>query len=147
MTDLLGGVTYISCSVVLRALRHLTNSMEVSDDDPAYVMRFKTAFTKDLSQRQQTLNHEWLRVATALDPRFKDLKCLLRGEREGVWASVEALLPKLTNRTTPEPTGEPARKRSLLLFNSDSESENEEVPNKALCRYRAEPTMVKMTAH
>lgn len=91
MTDLLGGVTYVSCSVVLPAVRHLINSTEVSDDDRAYVVRFKTAFTKDLSQRQQTLNHEWLRVATALDPRFKDLKCLPRGEREGVWASVEAL--------------------------------------------------------
>ena len=71
MTELLGGETYISCSVVLPALRHLTHTMEVSDDDPAYVVRFKTAFIQDLSQRQETLNHGWLRVATALDPRFK----------------------------------------------------------------------------
>lgn len=142
MTELLGGETYVSCSVVLPALRHLTHTMEVSDDDPAYVVRFKAAFTKELSQRQDTLNNEWLRMATALDPRFKDLKCLPRGEREGVWTSVEALLRKEPNRDTPEPTEEPAKKRSLLLFNSDSESEDEEGairPNMALSRYRAEP--------
>ncbi|KAJ4945477.1 hypothetical protein JOQ06_023162 [Pogonophryne albipinna] len=86
--------------------------MEVSDDDPAYVVRFKAAFKKDLSQRQDALNHGWLRVATALDPRFK---CLPRGERGGVWTSVEALLRKEPDRATPEPTEEPARKRSLLL--------------------------------
>ncbi|KAJ7985047.1 hypothetical protein DPEC_G00361090 [Dallia pectoralis] len=112
VTDLLGGETYVSCSVVLPALRHLTHTMEVSDDDPAYVVRFKGDFIKDLSQRQDTLNHGWLRVATALDPRFK-------------------------NQT--EPLQNP--KRSLLLFNSDSESEDEEGPNGALARYRAEPTI------
>ncbi|XP_033933242.1 E3 SUMO-protein ligase ZBED1-like [Pseudochaenichthys georgianus] len=141
VTELLGGETYVSCSVVLPALRHLTRTMEVSDDDPAYVVRFKAAFKKDLSQRQDALNHGWLRVATALDPRFKDLKCLPRGERGGVWTSVEALLQKEPDRATPEPTEEPARKRSFLLCNSDSESENEEGPNGALGRYRAEPTI------
>ncbi|KAI4801021.1 hypothetical protein KUCAC02_006184 [Chaenocephalus aceratus] len=112
VTELLGGETYVSCSVVLPALRHLTRTMEVSDDDPAYVVRFKAAFKKDLSQRQDALNHGWLRVATALDPRFK---CLPRGERGGVWTSVEALLQKEPDRATPEPTEEPARKRSFQL--------------------------------
>ncbi|XP_073720988.1 E3 SUMO-protein ligase ZBED1-like [Misgurnus anguillicaudatus] len=141
VTELLGGETYVSCSVVLPALRHLTHIMEVSDDDPAYVVRFKGDFKKDLSQRQDTLNLGWLRVATALDPRFKDLKCLPRGEREGVWTNIEALLRIEPNRATPEPTEEPARKRSLLLFNSDSESEDEEAHKVALARYRAEPTI------
>ncbi|XP_076121576.1 E3 SUMO-protein ligase ZBED1-like [Alosa pseudoharengus] len=143
VTELLGGETYVSCSVVLPALSHLTHTMKVSDDDPAYVVRFKGAFKKDLSERQDSLNHGWLRVATALDPRFKDLKCLPRGERGGVWTSIEALLRKEPDRATPEPTEEPARKRSLLLFNSDSETEDEdeEGPNGALTRYRAEPTI------
>ncbi|XP_034060903.1 rho GTPase-activating protein gacY-like [Gymnodraco acuticeps] len=141
VTELLGGETYVSCSVVLPALRHLTRTMEFSDNDPAYDVRFKAAFKKDLSQRQDALNHGWLRVATALDPRFKDLKCLPRGERGGVWTSVEALLQKEPDRATPEPTEEPARKRSFLLFNSDSESEDEEGPNGALGHYRAEPTI------
>lgn len=66
--------------------------MEVSEDDTTYMVNFKTTFTKDLSQRAATLNHKWLKMATVLDPRFKDLKCLARGEREEVWTSLEALL-------------------------------------------------------
>ena len=57
-----------------------------------------------------------------------------------MWTSIEALLRKEPDRATPEPTEEPARKRSLL-FNSDSESEDEKGPNGALARYRAEPTI------
>lgn len=100
----------VSCSVVLPALRHLDRTMEVSDEDPAYMVRFKTAFSKDLSQRQAALNHEWLKLATVLDPRFKDLKCLPKGERVGVLTSLEALLQTESKSATPQPTEEPAKK-------------------------------------
>lgn len=110
MTELLGGEIYVSCSVVLFALRHLDRTMEVSDEDPAYMVRFKTAFSKDLSQRQAALNHEWLKLATVLDPRFKDLKCLPKGERVGVLTSLEALLQTESKSATPQPTEEPAKK-------------------------------------
>lgn len=141
MTELLGGETYVSCSVVLPALRHLDRTMEVSDEDPAYMVRFKTAFSKDLSQRQATLNHEWLKLATVLDPRFKDLKCLLKEEREGVWTSLEALLQAESKSATPEPTEEPAKKKRLLLCASESDSDDDVGPNRALSLYRAEPTI------
>jgi hypothetical protein len=58
--------------------------MEVSDEDPAYVVRFKTAFKEDLASRQEKTNNAWLNLATALDPRFKDLKTLPKSERRGV---------------------------------------------------------------
>ncbi|XP_038163415.1 zinc finger BED domain-containing protein 4-like [Cyprinodon tularosa] len=96
---------------------------------------------KGLSQREDALNHRFLQVATALDPRFKDLKCLPRGERGEVWTSIEALVQQQPGRATPERTEEPARKRSLLLYNSDSESEDEDGPKGALARYKAEPTI------
>ncbi|KAM3621637.1 uncharacterized protein V6R79_013886 [Siganus canaliculatus] len=70
VTEVLGGETYVSCSVVLPALRHVMKTIEISDDDPAYVARFKAAFTKDLSQPQDGLNTQWLRTAAALDPCF-----------------------------------------------------------------------------
>ena len=82
-----------------------------------------------------------IRLATALDPRFKDLKCLPRGEREEVWKSVAALLRDEHGSTTPAHTEEPPKKRSLLLFDSDSEEEDEEESNRALNHYRAEPTI------
>ncbi|GAA6099983.1 zinc finger BED domain-containing protein 1-like [Tachysurus ichikawai] len=88
VTELLGGETYVSCSVVLPAFCHLNHVMRVSDEDPAYVARFK----KDLAEHQAVMNSEWLKLSSALDPRFKDLKCLARGEGEQVWSSLEKIL-------------------------------------------------------
>ena len=56
MNELLGGETYVSCSVVLPALCHLYRTMEVSEEDPAYIGKFKTAFKKDLSEQQANIN-------------------------------------------------------------------------------------------
>ena len=86
--ELLGGEHYVSCSVVLPALCHLQHVMTVSDEDPAYIVRFKTAFISDLSNRQQSMNMTWLRIATALDPRYKNLKCLPKQDRESVWSEL-----------------------------------------------------------
>ncbi len=60
--------------------------MDITDDDPAYVVKFKNAFQRDLAARQADANETWFKVATALDPRFKDLKCLPREKREQVKA-------------------------------------------------------------
>uniref|UniRef100_H3AY07 BED-type domain-containing protein n=1 Tax=Latimeria chalumnae TaxID=7897 RepID=H3AY07_LATCH len=85
VTELLGGETYVSCSVVLPALCHLFRVMAVSDDDPAYVVWFKNSFNADLTKRKESTNLTWLKIATALDPRFKNLKCLPKSERDEVW--------------------------------------------------------------
>ncbi|XP_047234215.1 zinc finger BED domain-containing protein 4-like [Girardinichthys multiradiatus] len=84
LTELLGGEAYISCSVVLPAFRHLDRVMDITDDDPAYVVKFKNAFQRDLAARRVDANETWFKLATALDPRFKDLKCLPREKREQV---------------------------------------------------------------
>lgn len=84
VTELLGGEAYVSCSVVLPAFFHLDCVMDITDDDPADVVKFKTAFQKDLAARRANANETWFKVATALDPRFKDLKCLPRQQREQV---------------------------------------------------------------
>ncbi|XP_019713457.1 zinc finger BED domain-containing protein 1-like [Hippocampus comes] len=140
VTELLGGETYVPCSVVLPALCHLRHTMEVSDNDSNDVVKFKTAFTKEFTQRTATLNLEWLKVATVLDPRFKDLKYLAREEREEVWSRLEALLQEQCKGTIME---EPATKKRLLLcsFDSDSDSDEEERWRRALNLYRAESTI------
>ncbi|KAJ8360342.1 hypothetical protein SKAU_G00168670 [Synaphobranchus kaupii] len=145
VTELLGGEAYVSCSVVLPALCHLYRIMEISDEDPTYMVRFKTAFKKDLAEWQADTNNGWLKLASALDPRFKDLKCLPRGERDEVCTSLEDMLQEAEpRRATPQPSteDEPAKKkRSLLLLGSDSESDKEMVPNRALYHYKAEPSI------
>ncbi|XP_031165323.1 zinc finger BED domain-containing protein 1-like [Sander lucioperca] len=135
VTELLGGETYVSCSVVLPALCHLYRTMDVSEEDRAYIGQF-------LSERQANLNNGWLNIASALDPRFKDLKYLQRGDREEVWTSLEVLLQNKPSTATPEPAEEPPKKRSLLLFASDTDSDNDTVePSRALNRYKAEPSI------
>lgn len=84
MTELLGGDSYVSCSVVLPAICHLNRVMEPTDEDPGYMIKFKTTFLKDLDARKANINIRWLKVATALDPRFKDLKSLHKNERDEV---------------------------------------------------------------
>uniref|UniRef100_A0A9J8BNG7 HAT C-terminal dimerisation domain-containing protein n=1 Tax=Cyprinus carpio carpio TaxID=630221 RepID=A0A9J8BNG7_CYPCA len=143
ITELLGVDKYVSCSVVLPALCHLQHAMKISDDDPAYIVRFKAAFTKDLNQRKENINLEWLKVAAALDPRFKDLKCLPRAEREPVWAKLRELVkgeePALQplGEENPEP---PKKKTALLLIGSDSESDEETPEDNTVERYKVEPS-------
>lgn len=105
--------------------------MEPSDDDPVYVVRFKKTFTTDLATRKDSSNLRWLKIATALDPRFKDLKCIPRDERDEVWASVVNMMKE--ERPAQQPSAEaterqPPKKRrmSLLLGSSDSETDEEE---------------------
>ncbi|KAJ4939393.1 hypothetical protein JOQ06_028842 [Pogonophryne albipinna] len=148
VTELLGGEQYVSCSVVLPALRHLFRVMEPSDDDPVYVLRFKKAFTTDLAQRKDSTNLKWLKITTALDPRFKDLKCLTKDERSEVWASVRDLMMRETRaqqppaETTEEPSPKKRRRMSILLcsFDSDTDDEEESIEH-YLDRYKAEPKM------
>ena len=85
VTEQLGGERYVSCSVVLPAVCHLRRAMQISDDDPAYVARFKNAITTDLDSRLRNCNLPWLKMSTILDPRFKLLKCLPKRERDEVW--------------------------------------------------------------
>ncbi|KAF7658133.1 hypothetical protein LDENG_00017050 [Lucifuga dentata] len=139
VTEVLGGEAYVSCSVVLPALCHLHHVMEV----PAYVVRFKMTFKEDLASRQVNTNNAWLKLATALDPRFKDLKSLPKSEREDVWTKLGGMLHEQSPRRSPQTSedGPPKKKMSLLQMGSDSESDEEAQPDRAIHRYRAEPSI------
>ncbi|XP_059190842.1 E3 SUMO-protein ligase ZBED1-like [Centropristis striata] len=109
VSELLGGEKFVSCSAVLPALCHLSRGMEVTEDDPAYMIKFKGIFTADMEGHKEKTNITWLRVGTALDPRFKDLKCLSKPDRTEVWGTICALLQEMErpaqpdNQVTPEP--------------------------------------------
>ncbi|KAI7801397.1 putative zinc finger BED domain-containing protein 1-like [Triplophysa rosa] len=146
VSQLLGGEeNFVTCSVVLPALCHLPRVMEVSEDDPAYMIKFKETFTTDMDKRKEKTNITWLRVASALDPRFKDLKCLSRADRAEVWSSICALLQErgegLAQQNKPVTT-EPPKKMSRLMSVPDSSSDDEEdCIEKCVERYKAEPSI------
>ena len=147
VTELPGGEQYVSCSVVLPALCHLFRVMEPSDNDPVYFLRIKKAFTIDLAQRKDSTNLKWLKITTALDPKFKDLKCLPKYERSEVWASVRDLMMTETHAQQPpaettEELSPKKRRTSILLGSSDSDTDDEEESiEHCLARYKAEPKM------
>ncbi|KAJ8404742.1 hypothetical protein AAFF_G00336050 [Aldrovandia affinis] len=88
----------------------------------------------------------WLKVATALDPRFKDLKCLPRAEREEVWRTLSEMLKdgkpaSQPSREEMEPEPPKKKKMALLLMGSESESEDEAPSDNTQDRYRVEPSV------
>jgi len=91
-TELLGGENYVSCSCVLPLLSSLTRHMEVHDDDPGYIIRFKKAFLKDFALRLENINGiQLLYIATALDPRYKTMRCVSQEKRDFTWKEIERL--------------------------------------------------------
>ena len=119
--------------------------MEPSDDDPVNIVRFKKAFCEDLAQRKESSNLAWLKVATALDPRFKDLKCLKKTERAEVWSSLNNLLKeegKAQDQCAERTEEVPQKKRKMSMFfltSSDSDTEdNAESIQTTLDRFKSE---------
>jgi zinc finger BED domain-containing protein 1 (E3 SUMO-protein ligase ZBED1) len=124
-TELLGGDQYVSSSMILPTLCHLELEMAVHDDDPASIVRFKTAFIADLQQRKQNFNMSWLRIATALDPRFKYLKCLQKDKRDEVWQELKVLLENSDQRADLQHTVEEPSQKKMRLHELSSDSEDE----------------------
>ncbi|XP_063049691.1 E3 SUMO-protein ligase ZBED1-like [Engraulis encrasicolus] len=140
VSDLLGGEMYVSCSVVLPALCHLSRVMDATEDDPAYMVKFKATFKADMDGRKDKYNTTWLRIATALDPRFKDLKCLTKPDRVQVWNSIRTLLMEMQRPAELDDTPEPAKKKpALMLADESSSDEEEDSVERCIDRYKAEP--------
>ncbi|KAK5600212.1 hypothetical protein CRENBAI_004897 [Crenichthys baileyi] len=127
------------------ASRHVECVMNVTDDDPAYVLKFKNAFHSDLAERRADTNDTWFKVATALDPRFKDLKCLPRRKRQQVWTTLENMLQTAVprraaalQRSTEDYEPAKKKKRNTLLLGSDYDSEEDGMESGELQRFRAD---------
>ena len=107
-------------------------------------VRFKTAFLTDLNARLDNCNISWLKLSTALDPRFKSLKCLPRTERDAIWNKIEQLISAAGPHSSDELSSqlpEPAcKKRRLFDCSSESEDEAEQQSHASLtvARYRSE---------
>ncbi|AWP19547.1 putative zinc finger BED domain-containing protein 1-like [Scophthalmus maximus] len=90
--------------------------MESSEDDPGFILNFKQTFTLDMEKRKDETNSTWLKISTALDPRFKDLKCLHRSERAELWALFAGILKEmLPQQPVQTATSEPPQKKAALL--------------------------------
>ena len=90
-TVLLGGDKYVVCSCVLPLLSSLTKYMTVNDDDPGYIARFNEASANDFNERVANTKKSIavLKIATVLDPRYKNSKCLTDDAKEQTWSLIE----------------------------------------------------------
>jgi len=147
-TVLLGGDKYVVCSCVLPLLSSLTKHMTVNDDDPGYIARFKEASVNDFSERVADMKSiAVLKIATALDPRYKNLKCLSDDAKEQTWSLIEQQIANddwlktnvqddidSVNNTLCEP-----KEKRFKLMESDSDSEEGvESASDEVQRYRME---------
>lgn len=111
------------------------------------IIKYSALFYLILFYSKENANTSYLKIATALDPRFKDLKCLPKAERREVWASLHTLLREEDQRSVPQEAVEetpepPPKKRSSLLAASESDSEEEDDSvEKCVSRYKSEPTL------
>ncbi|XP_073215986.1 arf-GAP domain and FG repeat-containing protein 1 isoform X10 [Lepidochelys kempii] len=86
---------------------------------------FMNTFTADLTKRKEDTNVRFLKIATALDPRFKSLKWLPKSKSDKVWGMFsDVLKEQYSNAETTEPE-RPKKKINLLRVTSDSDDENE----------------------
>lgn len=149
-TVLLGGQDYVSCSCVLPMLSSLTKHMTIRDDDPGYIAKFKDSSIIDFNERVTAMpSIEMLQVATALDPRYKLLKCLPEDAKVRTWSRIEQKIQVIVeddhtatvatygtsiyNNILCEPNG-----KRIKLMESDSDAENVDSSSDELMRYKME---------
>lgn len=145
---LLGGEKFSTGSVVLPFLNKLKRVLEVTEDDPVYIAKFKRDLGLDLERRcDANLNEELLRKASFFDKRYFSLKFLSEEERVTVLEEIRLELKDLEEKAKTQQLLEvhdevnqnPPKKRRLLGSLSDSDDE-EEVQNAEaeLASYQAE---------
>ena len=70
--------------------------MTVNDDDPGYVAKFKKVFVSDYSERAPAMKSiADLKIATALYPRYRILKCLSDDAKEETWSLIVQQIARL----------------------------------------------------
>ena len=144
---LLGGEKFSTGSVVLPFLNKLKRVLEVTEDDPVYIAKFKRDLGLDLERCDANLNEELLRKASFFDKRYFSLKFLSEEERVTVLEEIRLELKDLEEKAKTQQLLEvhdevnqnPPKKRRLLGSLSDSDDE-EEVQNAEaeLASYQAE---------
>jgi hypothetical protein len=78
-----------TCGFILPAMHLLKNrDLVVNDSDSGAIAKMKTAMKEDLNKRYLTGEQDLLCLASAVDPRFKDLNWLSAAERDKTFERV-----------------------------------------------------------
>jgi hypothetical protein len=75
--EYVGSEQYATCSAVLPLEAFLRRLLRVNDDDPGNIARLKAATMNELTGRIENIDAlPTLKMAVALDPRYRKLTCL-----------------------------------------------------------------------
>ena len=155
----LGGNKFVTSSIVLPVVAAFKHDMKKCDEDPWYIAEMKEKLLQDFTERTAiNLNFEVLQKATALDPRFKNLKVVDKRLRNKIFDDLEAEMQRL--RRNDENVAAAAAEKSCVerlskkpkveLNFSESESEDDDdgdqmsdVVKKEIKDYRDEPLLAR----
>lgn len=89
VTTLMSSETTPTISMILPLKEMILKSMSPGDQDSATIKEAKAAITNDLAKRYTDPNlHDYLQMATALDPRFKSLPYLDVDSRDKLYRNI-----------------------------------------------------------
>ena len=81
----LGGDMYVTSSVLTKKM------LQEDSSDHLYIARMKEVIPEDITRRNtKNIDTDFSLLATALDPRWKDLKMIKRHERDLVFARLQS---------------------------------------------------------
>ena len=128
----LGGDKYVTSSVLMPVIASMKKMMQEDSSDPVYIARMKRVILEDFNRRvAKNIDTDFFLSATALDPRWKDLKMIKRNERDLVFGRIQSEMSSLekSNLAAEEVKNKP--KRRLLDFDESDEESSEEDPVEA----------------
>ena len=118
--------------VLMPVIASMKKMMQEDSSDPVYIARMKRVILEDFNRRvAKNIDTDFFLSATALDPRWKDLKMIKRNERDLVFGRIQSEMSSLekSNLAAEEVKNKP--KRRLLDFDESDEESNEEDPVEA----------------
>ena len=125
----LGGDKYITSSVVFPVMAAMKKLLKEDSSDPMYIASLKEAILKDFVARANSnVDGDFLLLATALDPQWKDLKVINKSGREKCWQKIRTEMDLLRGEevVARDKIDGPKPKRRLLDISvSDDESDDE----------------------
>ena len=128
-TTTLGGDKFATSSVVYPVMASMKKLLKEDLSDPVYIGKMKEAILEDFTTRLNTnVDGNFLLLATALDPHWKDLKVISKEGRERAFKRLReemSSLEKFSRAKKDEPAPSKPKRRLLDFDESDEELEEE----------------------
>ena len=84
VTETLGGEKYVTASIANRLIKSLLNCMQEKENESNFVKTIKFTIINDLKKRKDQMSII-LSKASAVDPRYHELKFLSEDQKTLVW--------------------------------------------------------------